>query len=90
MRRATRRDARETGRDGTGRDGDATDRRVATRARATDRERSQERILKSIHELYERGPSGAGGAGTRGTTIGLLDIANDPLLRVKCFKPRKK
>ena len=46
--------------------------------------------MKSIHELYERGPSGAGGAGTRGTTIGLLDIANDPLLRVKCFKPRKK
>ena len=46
--------------------------------------------MKSIHELYERGPSGAGGAGTRGTTIGLLDIANDALLRVKCFKPRKK
>ena len=77
-------------RDGTGRDDAGTDRREATRARATDSERSQERILKSIHELYERGPSGAGGAGTRGTTIGLLDIANDALLRVKCFKPRKK
>ena len=95
MRCDARRDAIDargrdgTGRDGTGRRGDGSTRRDES-ARATDRERSQERILKSIHELYERGPSGAGGAGTRGTTIGLLDIANDPLLRVKCFKPRKK
>jgi len=43
--------------------------------------------LKSIHELYDRGPHGATNVGT---TIGLLDIANDELLRVKCFKPRKK
>ena len=37
---------------------------------------AQERILKTIHELYEKGPGG-GGSGS----IGLLDIANDPLLK---------
>ena len=54
------------------------------------RDDAQERILKSIHELYERGPSPGAGSSTSRTSIGLLDIANDALLRVKCFKPRKK
>ena len=44
--------------------------------------------MKSIYELYERGPTS--GASANQTGVGLLDIANDPLLRVKCFKPRKK
>ena len=54
------------------------------------RDDAQERILKSIHELYERGPSPGAGSSTSRTSIGLLDIANDALLRVKCYKPRKK
>lgn len=46
---------------------------------------SQERILKRIHELYEKGlnPGGEG-------SVGLLQIAHDPLLQVTCWKPRKK
>jgi len=53
------------------------------------RDAAQERILKSIHELYERGPNASANASAN-ASIGLLDIANDDLLRVKCFKPRKK
>ena len=44
-----------------------------------------ERILKSIHDLYERGPNG-----NQPGSVGILEIAKDPLLNVTCWKPRKK
>ena len=46
---------------------------------------SQERILKRIHELYEKGLN----PGSDGS-VGLLSIAADPLLQMKIYKPRKK
>ena len=45
----------------------------------------QERILKRIHELYEKGLN----PGSDGS-VGLLSIAADPLLQLKIYKPRKK
>ena len=43
------------------------------------------RILKRIHELYEKGLN----PGSDGS-VGLLSIAADPLLQLKIYKPRKK
>ena len=45
----------------------------------------QERILKRIHELYEKGLN----PGSDGS-VGLLSVAADPLLRLNIYKPRKK
>lgn len=45
-----------------------------------------ERILKAIHDLYERGPNG-----NQPGSVGILEIAKDPLLDgLTCWKPRKK
>ncbi|EEH56763.1 uncharacterized protein MICPUCDRAFT_47608 [Micromonas pusilla CCMP1545] len=49
---------------------------------------STEKILRRIHELYEKGLCADD---AEGGTIGLLEIAHDPLLNVQgVWKPRKK
>ena len=52
------------------------------------RDASQEKILRRVHELYEKGLCADD---AEGGTIGLLEIAHDPLLNVQgVWKPRKK
>ena len=52
---------------------------------------STERILRRIHDLYEKGLVNSDGTEKDGGSVGILEIAADPLLRLTdVHKPRKK